>query len=242
MNKDKNYNMTVTDNVTHLDQQPEPIQPRPWYIQAGRRLIALVFVLATVFLLGGMYQFGLLRQTPQSAEPGTYATLVDQSEIHIPTTVFILSETDGRTYTNTDSLIDKTNAILTQAAVRLSVEDEQVVTVADIPESDRQISGSANELREQLPALDPGRLHIAITSGLTGINGVAFIGRQTVAVAEYNSTFDFRVLAHEVGHILSLQHTQSRGNLMRSGGSGTRLSQTQARQAYESAKRFLAES
>lgn len=242
MGDDQQPNVVATEKVTPLDQQPEPIREKPWYAKLGRRLIALVFVLATFFLFGGIYQLGLLRQTPEQTPAGTYTQLVEQPNRSIPTTVFVLKESKDDAGTNIDTLVEKTNAILKQAAVGLSIEQTETITVADLPESDKQISGSADQLRQQLPELNPNHLHIAVTPGLTGINGVAFVGRDVIAVAEYNSTFDFRVLAHEVGHILTLRHTQNRSNLMRSGGSGTTLSVSQAQQAYEAAGRFTSES
>lgn len=200
-------------------------------------MIALVFVLATFFLFGGIYQLGLVQQTPTDTPAGNYKKLVDKPTRTIPATVYVLTE-GASNDTDVNSLVIKTNAILKQAAVSLSLERTETVQVEDLPEGDREIAGTPKALREQLPDLNPDHLNVVATRGLTGLNGVAFVGRDVVAVAEYNATFDFRVLAHEVGHILSLTHTASRRNLMRSGGSGVLLNNAQAQQAHEEAGRF----
>ncbi len=230
-------NIIYTESVSYPDDLPEPIQGRPWYRRWAHRLIALVFVFATIFLFGGIYQLGLVQQTPTDTPAGNYEKLVDQPTRTVPVTVYVLTE-EAEIDTGVTNLITKTNAILKQAAVSLSLERTEIVQVEDLPEDDRQIAGTPTALREQLPDLNPDHLNVVVTKGLTGLNGVAFVGRDVVAVAEYNATFDFRVLAHEVGHILSLTHTTNRRNLMRSGGSGVLLNNDQAQQAYQAAERF----
>lgn len=239
-NTEKPENIIYTESVSYPLELPKPIQERSWYQRLGRRLIAFVFVLATFFLFGGMYQLSLVQQTPDRTPSGTYTSLVNESKKDIPTSVYVLKE-EGNERKDIDNLLNKTNAILQQAAVRLSLQRTETLRAEDLPEG-KQIAGSPAALRDQLPSLDPNHLNIVVTSGLTGVNGVAFVGRNVVAVAEYNATFDFRVLAHEVGHILSLRHTPDRRNLMRSGGFGTKLTQEQALQARQEAERFLIDS
>jgi hypothetical protein len=240
-NTEKSENIIYTDSVSYPFDLPEPIQERSWYQRWARRLVAFVFVLATFFLFGGIYQLSLVQQTPEDTPPGTYTTLVDEPKRDIPTSVYVLKE-EGDEHKNIDKLLAKANAILKQAAVRLSLQQTETISAESLSKKGKRIAGSPAALRDQLPSLDPNYLNIVVTSGLTGVNGVAFVGRDVVAVAEYNATFDFRVLAHEVGHILSLRHTPDRRNLMRSGGFGTQLNQKQALQAYQEAGRFLTDS
>lgn len=231
-------NIIYTESVSYPADLPDPIQDRSWYLVWTQRLIALVFTIATIFLFGGIYQLSLVQQTPEDTPAGSYEKLIDQTERPIPTSVYILTESDSTQQVSTDNLVQKTNAILKQAAVELSLQHTQTVSAEDLPQDDKQIAGSPSALRNQLPDLNRDHLNIVVADGLAGVNGVAFVGRDVVAVAEYNATFDFRVLAHEVGHILTLEHTPDRRNLMRSGGSGATLTQDQAQQAYREAGRF----
>lgn len=239
MEDNSNYNIIVTGQVTPLEQQPEPIRDRPWYTKIGRRLVAFVFILAMLFLFGGFYQFGLLQKTPEDTPVGQYEAVVDLPARSVPATVFVLSEEDPDNAESVRTLVDKSNQLLHQAVVRLDPIRVEMISVANIDQPAGQVATSPAQLRELLPNLDPNRLHIVVTSGLAGINGVAFPGRQVVAVAEYTSSFDFRVLAHEVGHILSLDHVSDGSNLMHSGGAGTMLTPDQARTANQSAHTFV---
>lgn len=234
-------NIIYTESVSYPDDLPEPIQDRPWYKRWARRLVAFVFVLATFFLFGGIYQLSLVQQTPEDTPAGSYTPLVGEPKRDIPTSLYVLKEEAGK-QKNVDNLLAKANAILKQAAVRLSLQQTETISAESLSKKGKRIAGSPAALRDQLPSLNPNHLNIVITSGLTGVSGVAFVGRNVVAVAEYNATFDFRVLAHEVGHILSLRHTPDLRNLMRSGGSGAQLNQRQALQAYQEAGRFLTDS
>jgi hypothetical protein len=231
-------NIIYTTNITLLDE-PEPIRDRPWYASVGRRLIALIFALATLFLFGGVYQFLQLQKTPEDASVGQYEAVTDLPTRSIPSIVFVLSESESMNTDSVRTLVDKSNEILSQASVQLESVRVQTISVDNLDVPVGQVAASPSELKDLLPDLKANRLYVVVTSGLTGINGVAFPGRQIVSVAEYTSSFDFRVLAHEVGHILSLDHVPDRANLMYSGSSGTLLTPAQAKTANQSAEAFI---
>jgi hypothetical protein len=240
MAEDKQPNIVVTDKRTPLDQQPEPIRDKPWYTKLGRRLIAFVFVLATFFLFGGIYQLGLFQQTPASTPAGEYQPVIAQKLQRIPVTVYVLDQSNRQSppATTTKRLIERTNAVLTQACVQLSPATTSVITTSDLQSTTGRLAASPESLKKELPQLRSDRLHIIVAQGLGGINGVAFPGQRVVAVSEYTTSFDFRVLAHEVGHILSLDHVSDKSNLMYSGSTGTELTEAQARVMNQQARGF----
>ena len=62
---------------------------------------------------------------------------------------------------------------------------------------------------------DEATINVFLVGNLGGINGIAFGGLNSVAVADYTTVYDFRALAHEIGHILGLHHLLgSKGQLM----------------------------
>jgi len=228
------------DTTLVADLTPEPIQPRPWYVRWGRRVIGVVFIFAMLFL-GGIYQFGLFQQTPASTPAGQYQPAVDKQTLSIPATVYVLDQASQNTppATTTKRLIERTNAVLTQARVQLSPATTTVIRTDDLQSSTGRLTASPDTLKNQLPALRSDRLHIIVSRGLGGLNGVAFPGQRVVAVSEYTTSFDFRVLAHEVGHILSLDHVDNKANLMFSGSSGTQLTTKQASVMHNHARQFV---
>jgi len=201
-------NIIYTESVNYPADLPEPILDRPWYVKLGRRLIALVFALATFFLFGGMYQLGLFQQTPAHTPAGEYQPVITQELQRLPVTVYVLDQSrrESPPATTTKRLIDRTNAVLGQARIRLSLATTSVITTSDLHSTTGRLAASPEHLKKELPQLRADRLHIIVSRGLGGINGVAFPGQQVVAVSKYTTSFDFRVLAHEVGHILSLDH------------------------------------
>ena len=60
-----------------------------------------------------------------------------------------------------------------------------------------------------------------------------------MAVADYTTVHDFRTLAHEIGHILSLDHVRADNQrLMNSGANGTILSIDEITRARSRAETF----
>ncbi len=230
----KEYRIIRTDNVTPLDKTPEPVREPSTLQRVARILVALLFIGAMLYL-GGIYQFARFQTTPAETSAGDYSTLIDASERSIPTTVFVLTNEGQMDENRVDQLVSNANEILKQAAVQLEPVEVSTVNIEETNQPGPELVNSPERLRDYLPELSEDRLHVVVTETLGGINGIAFSGRQVVAVAEYTTGFDFRVLAHEVGHALSLSHVSDKSNLMNSGSNGTDLTRSQAVKANEAA-------
>ena len=239
MPKKNRYTIYRTRNVSPLG---EPIR-KPGFLRLFLRgFIAFLFVVAMLHF-SGIYQWAQFQQTPENVSAELQTALVSGEKITIPADIFILAERSGdgayaSLASSSERLIENTNMILNQASVAVEIADIQHVAATNSPRGADLVSDS-DELRNLLPPLSNGRLKIVLTRGLAGINGVAFGGRDAVAVAEYTTSFDFRVLAHEVGHVLGAGHVSDKSNLMNSGGTGTTLTTEQAQSMYAAAERFL---
>ncbi|MEX1014203.1 MAG: hypothetical protein WDZ80_03525, partial [Candidatus Paceibacterota bacterium] len=83
-------------------------------------------------------------------------------------------------------------------------------------------------------------INVFLLRRLAGINGVAFMGLNTLAVADLTTNYDFRVLAHEVGHLLGLGHiTLNKKRLMHQGSGGYMLTLKEAKIAREKAIKLI---
>ena len=90
-----------------------------------------------------------------------------------------------------------------------------------------------------LQNFDLESINVLLVGNLGGINGVSFGGLNTVAVADYTTVFDFRALAHEVGHSLGLSHvSKSSGQLMYQGANGFNISIEEIETARVGTERF----
>lgn len=79
-------------------------------------------------------------------------------------------------------------------------------------------------------------LHIYFVRDLEGMNGIS-IGPWLALVADDTNVKDFRVAAHELGHLLGLSHIRgSRERLLFSGSNGTRLTALEIRKARDTAR------
>lgn len=227
-----------TDKTTPLELAPEPIKPRSVSSQIARAVIAGIFILSMLYLFGG-YQYLRFQETPASVNIDSYESVIDEPVQSIPTTVYVLAGEESNFETQrTEQLIENTNSILAQLAVELSMVSSEEILLTNVDLSGPQLVADPDRLREILPSLDGNRLYVVITRSLGGLNGIAFSGRDTVAVAEYTTGYDFRTLAHEVGHVLGLGHVRDKANLMYSGSSGTGVTISQAQNAYQAAKNF----
>jgi hypothetical protein len=132
-------------------------------------------------------------------------------------------------------LSEKASLILAQAGILIKVSG---VYKIDTTESNVFNSLDDRDFLNNLPHYDSGAVSVILSKSLLGLNGVAFGRGGVVAVAEYTAGYDFRTLAHEMGHILGLGHTSLASRLMNSGGRGERITIEEAEIMRENAWQF----
>ena len=187
--------------------------------------VALIAILGMVHL-SGLYQYFVYQRTPQVIEQEPVETLLSAEKMAVPLTVFIIRNDEIlgslRTRADVDRLTSNASVIWQQADIDLEIEsiteivlsDGEIQTLLDYPRTITFVSDQYNKKG----------INVFLVSSLQGINGVAFGGMHSVFVADFTTVVDFRVLAHEVGHVLGLGHISTdKRRLMYRGSNGFAL-------------------
>lgn len=215
--------------------------------QRAKRLAAGLFKTGLVFLVlaGSLYFYGMhnaffYSKTPMWVQQPQLESAVDNEELlRVPITAFILvnDETNGsqRSLDNVERMAENASYIWQQANIELYVED-----IFTVEQSDQEISvmmSSPTRFARTFDDFNRDTINAFLVGRIEGINGIAFIGLNAISVADYTTSHDFRVFAHEVGHILGLPHVNDRSYLMYTGASGSELSLDEIRRARDAARR-----
>ena len=153
---------------------------------------------------------------------------VDAEILQVPLNIIVLTTVeDGygskRNSESVLSLVENASKIWEQGGIELVVKnihfEEQSNTILG------KLYQNPSLVIKNIQNFDNQSINVFLIGNLGGINGVSFGGLKTVAVADYTTVYDFRALAHELGHTLGLSHVdQSRGQLMYRGANGFNLS------------------
>lgn len=191
-------------------------------------VVGLIVIIGLVYF-SGVYQAFLYRRTPSGVEERRMGSVLDAETITVPVRAFVLvngeSFGSGRTDEEVQRIVENASRIWSQADITLRLTGIHRVNM-----SDADIGLFLREPRyavSSFGAYSPDEINIFFVKtlkGIQGVNGVAFIGVHSVVVADLTTVFDFRVLAHEVGHIFGLGHVESDASrLMYTGADGTEL-------------------
>lgn len=204
-----------------------------------RWIIVLAVLLGFVYL-SGLDHYFFYQKTPPGAKQEKMVSAIDAQTLIVPLTIFILRNdgTNGslRTELEVQTLVKKASKIWEQASVELSIKNIHVLLRTD--EELEVLLDSSRLFFRGVEEFDASTMNVFLIARLRGINGLAFGGFRAIAIADYTSVYDFRALAHEVGHILGLDHIQNRQQLMYKGANGFELSLKEVLRARENAIRF----
>lgn len=223
-----------------VDTQEEKEEGRRVIFRVVQGILAVLLVIAFVYS-SGLYQRFFYQRTSSLTKQELLESAIDAETILLQLTVFVLrnEESNGSKRSQKDvlRLIEEASTIWEQAAIELTIQK-----IVELQKSDREIDvllDSPHLFVQNVEEFAPDTVNVFLTENLRGINGIAFGGLRTVAVADYTTVYDFRALAHEVGHVLSLSHVQGdRGRLMYRGANGFLLSVDEITRAREAAQRF----
>lgn len=202
-----------------------------------KQFIALILVAGLTHLFV-VRPFFLYRETPESAKQEQLESQVDAEMIITPLSIYILRDKglvgSERDEDNVVNLVEKASNIWHQAGIELEIKG---ITELELNEVESRLFIRDPRLFILGASLDEDSINVILTSNLGGINGVSYGGSGSVAVADLTTVYDFRALAHEVGHALGLVHVSTlRGRLMYQGANGDQLSLDEIEQARASAE------
>lgn len=206
-------------------------------------VIAISFIaLLALLYLTSIRPFFLYQLTPIQLEQKSIASQLDATVLDLPLVVYIFKGPPEfaslRNEVGVRALVNNSAIIWQQADINLVLTEIREVELSK-PEyqlfyRDSRTFIINSGLRET------ESINVYLFKTLAGINGVSFGGLNTVAVADYTTVFDWRTLAHEIGHVLSLSHIDgSRDRLMFKGANGTDLSLEEIMQARKRAEYFI---
>ena len=233
-------NEEVPQELFEVDPEMENREPTIFdHLRSYATIVIVVLVIMGLVGIGGVYQYFQFFETSHVVEEQATPIVVGVTQLTVPLTFFILRGANGseRDDASVNHLFANGQEIWNQANIILSVVNEYEVVVNEdemniFYENPRAFMGS-------LPGYDPGTINVLLVRTLRGINGIAFPGFNSIAVADRTTVFDFRAFAHEIGHILGLAHIPNdRTLLMFQGANGSILTQDEIKIARERAARF----
>jgi hypothetical protein len=220
----------------------ETIEPREVHLL----LRTLKIVLALLVIVGILYVFNLQNyffysRTPEINYQAQSEVKIEAHALLVPLIIFVI-RSDGflgsqRDNDNIRNLVEQSDNIWHQANIDLEIRGIYEVLADD--EEIRLFYKSPNVLISQANKYSPESINLFLVGQLSGTNGVSYGGLASISVADFTTVYDFRVLAHEIGHQLGLSHVdEARGRLMYRGANGIELTVDEIEVARSLAERF----
>lgn len=237
--KQEEYNFDAKDfeNDDFADKELT-LKQKVW--QWTRVIIGLLAIVGIIYI-SGVYQYFFYKRTPTSIKQQPITSVLNQATIRLPLNIYILQGStpggSGRNFEDIRGLVTNASNIWQQADIELYIDN---MGVLEVDEAGFDLFASQPySFINSLDNLDENVINIFLIETLGGYNGMAYTGIESIALADYTAGFDFRTLAHEVGHVLGLLHIKvDKSQLMYQGATGIELSDEEIEMARGKAEEF----
>lgn len=222
-------------NIEDVEELEVELEPRPLWQRMLLRTFQIVIGLAVVaglIYLSGFKQFFFYRKTSDNIKVEQKESILNAEEIEVPVTANIIRAEGGnkgssRNKEGIRELIKQSNKIWAQADIKLKLKNTKRVTIKE---------GNLENFSDSLfknNKIKEDTINAYFIGNLEGPSGLAY--SSTLLVADYTTAHDYLVFAHEVGHVLGLDHTNKPNRLMSTEANGPDLIKKEVKKARENA-------
>jgi hypothetical protein len=189
-------------------------------------VVAVITGVSTLYYFGGFRQIFFYFRTPEHIRQPVVEAEMDAEQLSIPVIAHIFTNNEflgsERDQDNARHLVENASNIWEQANIMLEIRD---IITTEMPDDELALMQyRPREFSQGLMLYDPDAINVYLVKNLRGINGISYGGIRAVAVADLTTVYDFRALAHEIGHQLGLQHVDTDTlHLMSQGVNGIEL-------------------
>ncbi len=190
------------------------------FFKIARIVVALLLLFSFIYFSGFREYFFFSKTSPDEEINSIQGEEVE--ELDLPVDIFIINGPiygTNRSMESVNSLIENTSKILNQAGINLEVEEVQERNLNE-DEIELILNGDFNLLE-----YDNRKFNLILMRRLDGLNGVAYPNQGVTMIADYTTGKDYRTLAHEIGHLLGLGHTEKHNYVMTQGKNGRLFSE-----------------